>query len=100
MTSFIEANFQTLTCEWAANAKIKRDVECAFDRMNTEKFSFCSKKYLFPVISNMFIFLSKPNFLFKKFCSWAKVCCETRYQKSTLNYGWNGRESDKKSTNT
>ena len=81
--------------------KIKRDFEFTFDWI-LKNLAFAPKKYLFPVTSNMFIFLWKPFFLFQKFRSWPKDCCETRYPKSTLNYGccWNGRESDKTSTIT
>ena len=61
MTPFVEANFQILTCEWVA--KIKRDVEFTFDWI-LKNLAFAPKKYLFPVTSNMFIFLSKPIFLF------------------------------------
>ena len=81
--------------------RIKRDVECTFDLI-LKNLAFAPKRYVFPVTSNMFMFFSKPIFLFYKFRSWPIVCCETRYRKSTLNYGCccNGRESDKTSTIT
>ena len=66
--------------------RIKRDVEFTFDLI-LKNLAFAPKRYLCPVISNMFMFLSKPISLFYKFRSWPIVCCETRYWKSTLNYG-------------
>ena len=102
MTSFVETNFQTLTCKWVE--KIKCDVEFTFDWI-LKNLAFAPKnillqKCLFPVTSNIFIFLSKPIFLVLKIPLMAKACCKTRYQKSTLNYDccWNDRESDKTSS--
>ena len=65
---------------------IKRDIEFTFDLI-LKNLAFAPKRYLFPVTSNMFMFLSKPIFLLYKFRSWQIVCCEARYRKSTLNYG-------------
>ena len=62
--------------------RIKRDVELTFDLI-LKNLAFAPKRYLFPVTSNMFMFLLKPIFSFYKFRSWPTVCCETRYRKST-----------------
>ena len=51
------------------------------DGLNTEKFSFYSKRIFVPC------YVQCLPFFVLKIPLMAKVCCETRYQKSTLNYG-------------
>ena len=63
MTSSVEANFQTKLWHVSGLPKIERDVEFTFDWI-PKNLAFAPKRYLFPVTSNMFIFLSKPIFLF------------------------------------
>ena len=62
-------------------AKVRRDVEFTFDCV-PKNLAFAPKRYLFPVTSNMFIYLSKPFFFcFKNSAHGQKVVVKLATRK-------------------
>ena len=74
-------------------------VEFTFDSI-PKNLAFAPKKIFVSCYLFVAVICFRKQFFVLKIPLMAKICCETRYQKGTLNYGCcrNGRESDKTST--